>query len=246
MELNSQSHEGLSASSAAFAALLQHGHVAEVSRPIGIYTATHLAPHEGEREKRHALLKEQDHLLKMGRAGQFWNRKRIAFLEEAVDDFAMIQVGPTEVFKNLVPDAAARHNLDTWLAGSAYSVVGPFMGLISSVSYTAIANSDIMANLATTNGWREAGAANAPLYSGGRKTMVFSAAATRTKSLSSNLTFSFVTTGGTVKGCFMVLSTGAVATNDNTSGLLGSAGLFSADKIVAPSDSLSVGYTITV
>lgn len=246
MELNSQSHEGLSASSAAFAALLQHGDVHEISRPIGIYTVTHLTPHEAEREKRAALLREQDALLRMSRVAQMWNKKRIAYLEEAVDDFAMIVVGePNEKVFNLVPDAAARHNLDTWLAGSAYSVVGPFMGLISSVSYTAIANSDIMANLATTNGWREAGATNAPQYSGGRKTMVFSAAATRTKGLTTNLTFSF-TGAGTTKGCFMALGPSAVSTNDNTSGILGSAGLFAADKVVAVSDSLAVGYTITV
>lgn len=245
MELNVQSNEGMNAASAAFAALLQHGHVNEVSRPIGIYTATHLAPRDADRDRRTKLVMEQAELLKLGRVGQMLHKRRIAYLEEAVDDFDLVMVSGPESFPNLVPDAAARHNLDTWLAGSAYSVTGPFLGLISSVSYTAIANSDTQANLLTGNGWREAGLAQPPAYSGGRKTMVFSAAASRTKALSANLTYTF-TSAGTVKGCFMTLGPSAVSTNDNTSGILGSAGLFGADKIVAISDSLAVGYTITV
>jgi hypothetical protein len=130
--------------------------------------------------------------------------------------------------------------LDTVFAGSAYSVTGPFMGLISSTSFSAIAAADTMAS---HSGWLEAGGSNAPTYSGNRKTMAFSSASSGSKSLSSALSFS-ITGSGTVKGAFAVLGTGAVNTKDDTNGTLYSAGLFSGgDKTVANGDTLNVSWT---
>lgn len=135
--------------------------------------------------------------------------------------------------------------LDTAFAGSAYTVTGPFMGLISSVSYSAVAAGDTSASHA---GWTEAGAAsNFPLYTTPRKTCVWSASASGSKALSAALTFPIITTGGTVKGCAIWYGSGAVSTIASTAGILYSAGLFTGgDKIVAVSDSLAVSYSTSL
>jgi hypothetical protein len=130
--------------------------------------------------------------------------------------------------------------LDTLLAGSSYSVTGPYMGLVSSTSYSAVAAADTMSSHA---GWLEAGGANAPTYSGTRKTISFSAASSGSKASSAAGSFG-ITGTGTVKGGFLVLGTGASSTVDNTSGTLYSVGLFSGgDRAVVSGDTLNVSYT---
>lgn len=149
----------------------------------------------------------------------------------------------TDKIDNTVVTVGKNLMLDTLLAGSSYSVTGPYMGLISSVSYTAIAAADTMSS---HSGWTEAGNANAPTYTSPRKTAAFSSASGGVKALSSNLSFS-ITGSGTIKGAFLVLGSGAVSTIDNTSGTLFSAGLFSGgDKTVANGDTLSVSYQVTL
>lgn len=144
---------------------------------------------------------------------------------------------------NLVPTAAKNYLLDNFLAGSAFTQTGPYMGLISSTSYSTIVAGDTMAS---HSGWLEAGSANTPHYSGNRKTAVFSAASGGSKALSSSLSFVF-TGSGTVKGGFLVLGASAVNTIDNTSGVLWSAALFSGgDKIVSSSDSLAISYSASL
>lgn len=134
---------------------------------------------------------------------------------------------------------------DQALAGSAYTVVGPYMGLISSVSFSAISASDVGTQINGTNSWKEAGGANAPTYSGNRKTCVWSVASGGAKALSSALSFT-MTGGGTIKGAFIVFFTGAVATKDDAHGTLLSAGLFSGgDRIVFSTDVVTVSYTIS-
>lgn len=149
----------------------------------------------------------------------------------------------TDRFRNTVVTVGKNLALDTFLAGSSYTVTGPYMGLISSTSYSAIAAGDTMASHA---GWLEAGNANTPTYSGTRKTAAWSAASSGSKALSSALSFS-ITGSGTVKGCFLVYGSGAVNTVDNTSGTLFSAGLFSGgDKIVGNGDTLNVSYSVSI
>jgi hypothetical protein len=132
---------------------------------------------------------------------------------------------------------------DSSLAGSAYTVVGPFMGLISSVNYAAgPAASDTMAN---HPGWTEAGGANAPTYTAPRMTCVWSAASAGSKALSAALTFA-ITGTGTVKGSFIVTGTGALSTIDDTNGVLWSAGLFTGgDKPVAANDTINISYSVS-
>ncbi len=148
----------------------------------------------------------------------------------------------SDTFKNTVVTVGQNLSLDTILGGSAYTVTGPFMGLISSTSFTAIAAADTMAS---HGGWLEAGNAHAPTYSGTRTTAAFSAAAAGAKATSASQVFN-ITGSGTVKGAFMVFGTGAVNTIDDTNGTLLSAGLFSGgDKIVANGDVVKVNYTLS-
>jgi hypothetical protein len=148
---------------------------------------------------------------------------------------------------NVVTDVGANLMLDTFLGGSANSTY--FLGLISSVSYSAVAAGNTMASHA---GWNEAGnGVNYPNWStpasNARATITWSAAAARAKALSANASFTIATNGGTVKGCFIVTGSGAVATNNSTAGTLYSAGTFTGgDKVVSVSDVLNVSYSTSV
>lgn len=145
---------------------------------------------------------------------------------------------------NLVTTVGRNHLLDNYLAGSGFTQVGPFMGLISSTSYSAIAAADTMASHA---GWLEAGTTNAPTYSA-RITCAsgWSAASAGSKALSAALAFT-MTSSGTLKGAFLVLGSGAVVTNLSTAGTLFSAALFSGgDRVVASSDVVNVSWSLAL
>jgi hypothetical protein len=146
--------------------------------------------------------------------------------------------------KNVVTTLGKNLALDTYLAGSGYTVTGPFMGLISSVDYTTgPAAGDTMAS---HGGWKEAGATNAPTYTAPRKTCDWNPATSGSKALSAALSFA-ITSTGTVKGCFIVFGSGASSTIDNTSGTLYSAGLFTGgDKAVVDTDTLNVSYAASL
>lgn len=145
-----------------------------------------------------------------------------------------------EIIENVVATVGKNLALDTFLAGAAYTVTGPFMGLISSTSFTGVAAGDTMASHA---GWLEAGGTTAPTYSGNRKTAAWSAAASGAKALSAALSFA-ITSSGTVKGAFLCYGSGAVNTKDNTGGILWSAGTFTTgDKAVVNGDTLNCNYS---
>jgi hypothetical protein len=148
-----------------------------------------------------------------------------------------------DVIDNVVQTVGKNLALDTFLAGSTYTVTGPFMGLISSVSYSAVSAADTMVSHA---GWLEAGGTNAPTYSGNRKTAVWSAASAGAKALSAALSFA-ITGTGTVKGAFLCYGSGALNTKDNTAGTLWSAGTFSTgDKAVINGDTLNVNFSTSL
>jgi hypothetical protein len=148
-----------------------------------------------------------------------------------------------DTIENVVATVGKNLALDTFLAGAAYTVTGPYMGLISSTSYSAVAAGDTMASHA---GWLEAGGTNAPTYSGNRKTAAWSAAASGAKALSAALSFA-ITGTGTVKGAFLCYGSGALNTKDNTAGTLWSAGTFSTgDKAVVNGDTLNVNYSTSL
>lgn len=141
----------------------------------------------------------------------------------------------TDTIKNLVTTVGGNFALDTIFANSAGGAV--VMGLCGTGT-KALADTQ-----ASHAGWTERGGANAPVYTGNRPTPAFSAAAAKSKSTSSAVSFAF-TSGGTISGCF--INIGGSATKDNTTGTLYSAGDFTGgDKIVANGDSLAVSYTAT-
>lgn len=143
--------------------------------------------------------------------------------------------------QNLVTTVGKNEVLDKALAGSSYTVVGPYLGLISSISYSAIVVSDTMSS---HGGWSEAGGTNPPTYSGSRKTAVWAGASSGSKALAAPLSFG-ITNSGTVKGCFMVFGSAATNAVDGTAGILLSAGLFAGgDKAVANGDTLNVSYSL--
>jgi hypothetical protein len=148
-----------------------------------------------------------------------------------------------DTIENVVATVGKNLALDTYLAGAAYTVVGPYMGLISSVDWSAVNAADTMTSHA---GWKEAGATNAPTYTAPRKTCAWNAAAAGAKALSAALAFT-MTGPGTVKGCFIVYGTGALTTIDNTAGTLYSAGVFTGgDKVVVATDVLNVSYSTSL
>lgn len=152
-----------------------------------------------------------------------------------------------ESFPNLVNAVGKELMLDTLLKGSSYTVVGPFLGLISGAS-PSFAAADTMAS---HGGWTEF-----TNYTVGgsavRGTAVF-ASATSTGTTPSNVTTSAATPitytitggGGTVGGCFLVTGSGASSTISNTSGTLYSAGAFTTAKITTAGDTVSVTYSTT-
>lgn len=148
----------------------------------------------------------------------------------------------TEIFSNLVTTAGKNLALDTFLSGSGYTVTGPFMGLINGNAGSAVAGD----TMASHSAWLEVGGANAPTYSGTRKTVAWSSAASGSKTTSSAVSFP-ITGSGTVGGCFIVFGSGAVATLDSTAGTLYSAGAFTGgSKTVANGDTLNVTYTASL
>jgi hypothetical protein len=158
----------------------------------------------------------------------------------------------SDTIDNVVTDVGANQLLDS--AFGAGPVAGPYLGLISSVGYTGIpVVTDTMGSHGSTNHvWFEAGnGLNYPNWStptsNARGTMTFAAALGRAKALTAAVSFVIATNGGTVKGCFVVFGTGAVATNNNTSGVLYSAGVFNGgDKVLAVGDTLNVSYSTSV
>jgi len=146
-----------------------------------------------------------------------------------------------EDFPNLITTVGKNLQLDTLLAGSSYTVVGPYMGLISSTSFSTIVIADTMASHA---GWLEAGTTNAPTYAA-RIITAWSTASAGAKSLSSAIVFTFTGTG-TVQGGFIVTGSGAVVTNLNGSGTLYSAGALGTPQPVISGNTLSMSYTTTL
>lgn len=141
---------------------------------------------------------------------------------------------------NTVVTVGKNYLLDNGMAGSSYTAAF-YMFLISNTSFSAISAADTMSSHA---GWLEAGATNAPIYSqSARPTCAWSTASAGVKSLSSALTFTIATTGGTLYGAGLT----TVATKDGTTGTLFSAAQFTGGtKAVSVGDTVNVSYSLTL
>jgi hypothetical protein len=168
-------------------------------------------------------------------------RYQLESVQAKIDTIPMREVWSDKIY-NLVTTVGKNHMLDNYITGSAFTQVGPFMGLISSVSYSAIAAADTAASHA---GWTEAGSTNAPTFSA-RIAPSWSAASAGAKAASSAVSFT-MTGSGTLKGAFLVLGTGAVSTLMSTAGTLFSAGLFSGgDQVVSNGNVVQVSYSLSL
>lgn len=141
-----------------------------------------------------------------------------------------------EVF-NVITTVGKNDFLDKYLAGAAYTAAC-FLGLKG--AGVAVVG-DTQASHAS---WAEVGTANAPAYSGTRKTPVFAAASAGSKATSAAASFTF-TSAGTVAGVF--LNVGGTSAQDNTTGVLFSAGdLSGGSRSVVATDVLNITFTATL
>jgi hypothetical protein len=218
----------------------------ETALASGHYEVVCKAPIEERRDEYIALqdriqrLKNTSHLPSpIAIIANILNKRSILNLEKELAEIPLY-VKWEDKIENLVTTGGKNFLLDNGLAGSSYTATF-YIGLISSVSYSAVNAADTMASHA---GWLEAGSTNAPIYSeGSRPTAAWSAASAGAKAFSSARTFTIATTGGTVKGCFLTTN----ATKNGTTGTLYSAGLFTGgDKVVAVADVLNVTYTASL
>lgn len=140
--------------------------------------------------------------------------------------------------KNLTTNVGRASLMDSYFANTGGGAI--VMGLKGTGT---AAYADTQASHAT---WSEIGSANTPTYSGTRKTPTFASATTANPSVlstSAAVTFA-MTSSGTVAGAF--INVGGSSTIDNTTGVLFSAGDFTAgSKIVSSGDTINVTYTLS-
>lgn len=140
--------------------------------------------------------------------------------------------------ENLTTNVGRKSLLDSYFANTGGGAV--VMGLKGTGT---AAYADTQASHA---GWLEVGNANAPTYSGTRKTPAFSATTTANPAvLATSAAVVFSMTGsGTVAGAF--INIGGASTIDSTAGILFSAGDFTAgSKTVTSGDTINVSYTLS-
>lgn len=145
-----------------------------------------------------------------------------------------------EAFANLVV-TSGKNALESIGLGASGTAGNAFMGMIGGTVAPTIVAGDVMTSHA---GWLEAGNANPPLLTGTRASMTFGAPSGGTIISTGN---TFIANGsGTLTGAFVNFSNGATNTFDNTAGTLFSAGAFSAAQPVIATNTLTVGFTLTM
>jgi len=144
----------------------------------------------------------------------------------------------SDTIENLTTNVGRQNMLNSYFGNTGGGAI--VMGLMGtgSPAYTD--------TQASHSGWLEVGGANAPTYSGTRKTPAFSSATSANPSVlvtSAAVVFS-MTGSGTVAGAF--INVAGSATVDNTTGILFSAGDFTAgSKTVTSGDTINVTYTLS-
>ncbi len=146
-----------------------------------------------------------------------------------------------EAFDNYVTTEGKNFLLQQGLSGSGYTAAW-YMGLISSVSFSACAVTDTAAQINGSNGWKEVAAATyLPDYASGTRPSATFAAASGGSKVMNAIVFT-ASAAGTVQGAFI----SSIATKQSTTGTLYSAGAFGTPKALSTSDTLTVNYTSTL
>ena len=149
----------------------------------------------------------------------------------------------SDTIKNLTTNVGRASLNDAYLGNTAAGAIVMGLGGANGSSTFTPAYADTQSSHA---GWYEVGGANAPTYSGTRKTPTFgssTAANPAVKATSSAVVFS-MTGSGTVYGAF--INVGGSTAIDNTTGVLFSIGEFTAgSKTVTSGDTINVTYTLS-
>jgi len=144
----------------------------------------------------------------------------------------------SDTIENLTTNVGRQNMLNSYFGNTGGGAI--VMGLMGtgSPAYTD--------TQASHSGWLEVGGTNAPTYSGTRKTPAFSSATSANPSVlttSAAVVFS-MTSSGTVAGAF--INVGGSSTIDSTTGVLFSAGDFTAgSKTVTSGDTINVTWTLS-
>ena len=153
----------------------------------------------------------------------------------------------TQEFPNLVNSIGKELMLNTLLKGSAYTVTGPYLGLIGTTSPTFAASDTMTSHY----GWTEfinytvGGSAVRGTAVFGNASSTGSSPSNVTTSTATAITYTITGAGGNVTGCFLTLGSGASSTQNNTGGTLYSAGAFATAKTTTAGDTVSVTYSTT-
>lgn len=232
-----EANENLNARSGASVGVAVSTAAVEQTQAKGVYRFTCLEPKPEYKSEYDALFQRHMALLSGGYIEQAQAVMRGA-------DMGRMQPVWEAEANNVVCTLGKNAMLDNFLAGSGFTQTGPYMGLISSASWMATAAGDTAAQINGTNGWKEAGAANAPTFAA-RVAVGFSSASAGAKTAT---TTTFTMTGaGTVEGAFLVLGSGASSTIANTGGTLFSAGAFTGGaQTVSATNLVAVSYSISV
>jgi len=149
----------------------------------------------------------------------------------------------SDTIENLTTNVGRKNLMDSYFGNTGGGAIVMGLGGANGSATFTPAYADTQASHA---GWFEVGGANAPTYSGTRKTPSFSAATTANPSVlatSAAVVFS-MTSSGTVYGAF--INVGGSTAIDNTTGTLFSIGAFTAgSKTVTSGDTINVTYTLS-
>jgi hypothetical protein len=149
----------------------------------------------------------------------------------------------SDTIENLTTNVGRANLMNSYFANTGGGAIVMGLGGANGSSTFTPAYTDTQASHA---GWYEVGNANAPTYSGTRKTPSFSSATSANPSVlstSAAVVFS-MTSSGTVYGAF--INVGGSTAIDNTTGTLFSIGAFTAgSKTVTSGDTINVTYTLS-
>lgn len=230
-------NEKANAQSGAVASAIRGSSMIEKAEALGFYVVECIGPRECDREF-YIFLRDG-----IKAAEERGDEKEAARLRAEIASIPLEEKWH-DTIQNVVTTEGKNKALDVHLRGQA-QITAWYIGIISSVSYSAVAATDVAAQINGTNGWKEAGPTNAPNYSQANRVAATFGTAASAGAISTSAVSAFsITSSGTVKGCFLASSN----VKDGTTGTLYSAGLFTGgDKSgLQNGDTLNVSYTASI